>query len=159
MQICNKVHCSPDIRKTMARIAITDGMSEDAQKNLMSLGHELHLNSFSTDELEGGVLRDFDAVIIRSATKLTSRVIQASAENGGNLRVVGRAGVGVDNIDINAATTSGVLVVNAPRSSTQSVVELTLGHLLSCARKIPSADRSMRSGKWEKKSFTGSELS
>ena len=134
----------------MARIAITDGMSVDAQKHLENLGNELYLNSFSEEELLNGVLRDFDAVIVRSATKLTSEIIRRSVDNEGRLRVVGRAGVGIDNIDIKEATNSGVMIVNAPRSSTQSVVELTLGHILSCARKIPSADRSMRSGKWEK---------
>ena len=75
------------------------------------------------------------------------------------MKVIGRAGVGVDNIDLKTAGQRGIKVVNAPRASTQSVVELTLGHLLASIRHLPRADRSLRSGKWEKKAMNGSELS
>ena len=93
-----------------------------------------------------GALSNFDAIIVRSATKLNSEIISKSK----GLKFIGRAGVGVDNIDLEAAGKSGIMVVNAPNASTQSVVELTIGHLLASLRHIPKSDRSLRSGKWEK---------
>ena len=75
------------------------------------------------------------------------------------LSVIGRAGVGVDNIDLEAAGSAGIMVVNAPNASTQSVVELTIGHLLASVRHISKSDRSMRQNKWEKKAMKGTELS
>ncbi len=131
----------------VARIAVTDGMAEDAVSKLIEAGHEVDL---SPDELAG-----FDAVVIRSATKMTAEAIAAAP----SLQLIGRAGVGVDNIDLDAATNAGILVCNTPSSSTQSVVELTIGHLLASTRKIPTADRDLRSGKWTKKTLKGTELS
>ena len=125
----------------VARIAVTDGMAEDAVSKLIEAGHEVDL---SPDELAG-----FDAVVIRSATKMTAEAIAAAP----SLQLIGRAGVGVDNIDLDAATNAGILVCNTPSSSTQSVVELTIGHLLASTRKIPTADRALRSGKWTKKTL------
>ncbi len=139
----------------MARIAVTDGMADKAVAYLEKAGHEVVLGFIEKSELESGALGEFDAVIVRSATKMTPAVIAAS--NG--LSVIGRAGVGVDNIDLEAAGAAGIKVVNAPRASTQSVVELTIGHLLSSLRHVTSSDRSLREGKWEKKQFTGTELS
>ena len=139
----------------MARIAVTDGLSVEAQNLLEKQGHEVVIKFYSKAELESGALNDFDAVIVRSATKLTELVIK----NSPNLKVIARAGVGVDNIDLSAAGLAKIPVVNAPRASTQSVVELTIGHLLSSVRHVAKSDRSMRKGKWEKKHFKGSELS
>ena len=139
----------------MAKIAVTDGMDEKAVLRLQKAGHEVVLGHIGVDELKGGALKSFDAIIVRSATKLTSKVLEASGEK---LRVIGRAGVGVDNIDLKAAERRGITVVNAPQASTQSVVELTLGHLLASIRHLPQADRSLRSGKWEKSRLKGSEL-
>jgi D-3-phosphoglycerate dehydrogenase len=93
-------------------------------------------------------------VIVRSRTKLTRDII----ERGKNLKVIGRAGVGVDNIDVKKATEKGIKVVNAPRGSTHSVAELVFGHMLSLARHLAYADRSLREGKWEKKKLLGMEL-
>ncbi len=143
----------------MARIAVTDGMAEAAQNNLFEMGHELVVAPISPAELLSGALREFDAVIIRSNTIITEQVILASLKDDGGLRVIGRAGVGVDNIDIGAATEQGIMVVNAPRASTQSVVELTIGHLLASIRHIPRAHAGLQSGRWEKKILGGSELS
>jgi D-3-phosphoglycerate dehydrogenase len=140
----------------MARIAVTDGMDNKAVAFLEKAGHEVVLESISPEHLRSGALSEFDAIIIRSATKLTAEVLEASGER---LRVIGRAGVGVDNIDLASAGSKGIAVVNAPRASTQSVVELTLGHLLACIRHLPRADRSLREGRWEKSSMEGSELS
>ena len=138
----------------MARIAVTDGLSDEAKKLLEKQGHEVVIQFYEKSELESGVLNNFDAVIVRSATKITDMVIKSSP----NLKVIARAGVGVDNIDLAAAGSAKIPVVNAPRASTQSVVELTIGHLLSCVRKVTKSDRSMREGNWEKKLFKGSEL-
>ena len=133
--------------ETVARIAVTDGMADDAVSKLIDAGHEVDMQPTHLD--------GFDAVVIRSATKMTAEAI-ASAPS---LKVIGRAGVGVDNIDLDAATNAGILVCNTPGSSTQSVVELTLGHLLASARHIPKADRDLRGGKWSKKVLKGTELS
>jgi len=138
----------------MAKIAVTDGMADDAVSLLEESGHEVVLKHLSQEELLAGGLRDFSGIVIRSATKLTSDIIKANP----NLKVIGRAGVGVDNIDIPEATENGIMVVNAPRASTNSVVELTLAHLLASVRKIGSSDRGLRSGKWEKKQMKGTEL-
>jgi D-3-phosphoglycerate dehydrogenase len=138
----------------MAKIAVTDGLSAEAKVLLEKNGHEVVVKFYENPELELGVLNDFDAVIVRSATKLTANVIAKST----NLKVIARAGVGVDNIDLEAAGNAGIPVVNAPIASTQSVLELTIGHLLSSVRHLPKSDRSMREGKWEKKQLKGSEL-
>jgi D-3-phosphoglycerate dehydrogenase len=138
----------------MARIAVTDGMASNAVDYLKKEGHEVELGFIEKSDLLAGFLEDFDAIIVRSATKLTAKIIEASK----NLSVIGRAGVGVDNIDLEAAGAAGIKVVNAPRASTHSVVELTLGHLLSSLRHIAKADRSLRGGKWEKKALAGTEL-
>ena len=143
-------------RPLMARIAVTDGMAPDAVVLLERAGHEVVLDFIEEGALLDGALSDFDAIIVRSATKLPQEIIEKS---GDRLKVIGRAGVGVDNIDISAAAQAGIPVVNAPRASTQSVIELTVGHLLSCLRHIPRADRGMRQDKWEKKAMKGTELS
>lgn len=139
----------------MAKIVVTDGMSKDAISLLEKNGHEVTLQSFPKEELLQGCLSDFDAIIVRSATKLSREVIESS---GDKLRVIGRAGVGVDNIDLIAASNAGIIVVNAPLASTQSVVELTIAHLLASIRHVSKSDRSLRQGKWEKKSMVGTEL-
>jgi len=140
----------------MARIAVTDGISAEAKSLLEKSGHEVVVKFYSKKDLESGILSNFEAVIVRSATKITAKVIESSKKS---LKVIGRAGVGVDNIDLEAAAQAGIPVVNAPRASTQSVVELTIGHLLSSVRHVAKSDRSMRDGQWEKKQMKGSELS
>tara|TARA_B100001996_G_C18671095_1_gene596776 strand:+ start:3784 stop:4764 length:981 start_codon:yes stop_codon:yes gene_type:complete len=139
----------------MARIAVTDGMAEEAVLMLQDAGHEVSMVDGAPDRILEGSLNGFDAVVIRSATKMTDNAIAAS----NSLRLIGRAGVGVDNIDTDAATEHEILVCNTPGSSTQSVVELTIGHLLASIRYIPTADRNLRSGEWTKSSLRGSELS
>jgi len=139
----------------MARIAVNDGMDAKAIQSLINTGHEVIERHYSKEELVNGALAGFDAVIVRSATKMTSEVISSS--NG--LSFIGRGGVGVDNIDIDAATNQGIVVCNTPRASTHSVVELTIGHLLTSCRHIARGDRGLRAGLWEKKSLKGTELS
>src|ERR1051325_4872577 len=99
-------------------------------------------------------LADVDALVVRSAVQVTSAVL----EQAPRLRVIGRAGVGVDNVDLRAATAAGVLVMNTPGGNAVSVAEHTLALMLSMARAIPQASTSTKTGKWEKKKFLGSEL-
>lgn len=99
-------------------------------------------------------LHDAHALLVRSATQVDAEAIAASPD----LRVIARAGVGLDNVDVKAATEAGVMVVNAPTSNIISAAELTVGHVLSLARKIPAAHASMRAGEWRRSAFTGSEL-
>jgi D-3-phosphoglycerate dehydrogenase / 2-oxoglutarate reductase len=99
-------------------------------------------------------LSDCDALVVRSAVKVTPEVLAAAPK----LRAIGRAGVGVDNVDLPAATAAGVLVMNTPGGNAVSVAEHTLALMLSMARSIPQASASTRSGKWEKKKFLGNEL-
>ena len=139
----------------MRRVAVTDGMAEEAVKRLENAGCEVVQEFIEHQQLVQGALGEFDAIIVRSATKITEEMLAVSQPR---LKVVARAGVGVDNIDIDAASKIGIPVVNAPRASTQSVVELTVGHLLSSLRFIPRADRSLRSGDWAKNELKGTEL-
>ena len=141
----------------VGRIAVTDGMADAAVSILEGAGHEVVVAHYSADELRAGALAGFDAGVVRSATKMTSDVIRASC-NVGRLGFIGRAGVGVDNIDIDSATKNGIVVCNTPGASTRSVVELTIGHLIASTRFIARADRSLRLGDWDKKSLRGSEL-
>lgn len=141
------------------KIIVTDGLAAGAIKALQSAGHEVVKKKLSKEELAAGALADWDAIIIRSATKCTANVIQAAvAKPGSKLRLIARAGVGVDNVDLKAASAAGIMVVNSPLSATNSVVELALAHLLSQARKIPRADRGLREGKWLKNECVGHEL-
>jgi D-3-phosphoglycerate dehydrogenase len=99
-------------------------------------------------------IRDADALVVRSATKVTAPLLA----NAGRLRVIGRAGTGVDNVDLDAATQKGVVVMNTPGGNAVSVAEHTLALLLALARRIPQADASMKQGRWEKKKLEGMEL-
>jgi D-3-phosphoglycerate dehydrogenase len=99
-------------------------------------------------------LADTDALLVRSAVKVNAEVLAKAPK----LKVIGRAGVGVDNVDLPAATSAGVLVMNTPGGNAVSVAEHTLGLMLGMARSIPQASASTKSGKWEKKKFTGTEL-
>ena len=137
------------------RVAVTDGMAKEAVKKLENAGCDVIQEFIEHDDLVNGALAEFDAVIVRSATKISEKMMQASLPR---LKVIARAGVGVDNINVDAASRLGLPVVNAPRASTQSVVELTIGHLLGSLRFIPRADRSLRSGQWAKKELKGTEL-
>src|SRR5207237_10625237 len=97
------------------------------------------------------IIPEFSALVVRSQTKVTADVLKA----GGKLRVVGRAGVGVDNVDVEAATRRGIGVLNAPGGNTVSTAEHAFSLLLSVARKIPQADADVRGGKWDRKNLEG----
>lgn len=98
-------------------------------------------------------IKKYDALIVRSATKVTKDIIDAS-----NLKIIGRAGVGLDNIDVDAARKRGIKIVNSPEAPTIAVTELVFGSILAFMRNIIPADRTMREGRWEKSIFTGNEL-
>src|SRR6201998_4227213 len=109
------------------------------------------------DKLPDGLpsaLKDADALVVRSAVQ----VDDALMEHAPKLRVIGRAGVGVDNIDADAATRRGIVVMNTPGANAVAVAELTIGLMLALARKVPAANASMHAGKWEKKNLQGAEL-
>ncbi|MFH0964745.1 MAG: phosphoglycerate dehydrogenase [Planctomycetota bacterium] len=121
---------------------------------LLRRRHEVdEFAGLSRDELLARIA-DYDALLVRSATKVTGAVI----ERAKRLRVIARAGVGVDNVDVAAATRRGILVVNTPAGSTVAAAEHTVGLILSLLKRIPQADRSMKSGKWDRKAFVGREL-
>ena len=143
----------------MGRVAVTDGMDEKAIKMITDNGHEVVVKHYTVEELLSGILADFDAVVVRSATKLTRDVINSSVNKQTGLKFIGRAGVGVDNIDIEAATENNIVVCNTPRASTKSVVEMTIAHLLASCRNITTADRKLKDGIWAKKELVGTELS
>ena len=97
---------------------------------------------------------DTEAMVVRSETKITRKVMEAATK----LKVVGRAGVGVDNVDVDAATERGIVVMNTPAGNTISTAELTFSMLMALARKIPQAAASMKAGEWNRKAFSGTEL-
>ena len=132
------------------RILVTDGMDKDALQTLKDNGHEVVEQFYAPEEL-GAALKEFDAVVVRSATKVRANHIDEA--KGGKLKLIIRGGVGVDNIDVKYAEAAGITVKNTPRASSNSVAELAMGHMFSCARYISIAGHSMREGKWEKKAY------
>ena len=139
------------------RILVTDGMDKSAIAQLCELGHEVVEQYYEPDQL-GKALCDFDAVVVRSKTKV--RAYQIDEAKGSKLKLIIRGGVGVDNIDVKYAEENGIKVMNTPRASSESVAELAMAHMFSCARYISVAGHSMREDKWEKKAYgKGIELS
>ena len=128
---------------------VTDGLDDPGLALLRKAAQV-----FESGTLES--LSESDALIVRGRTKVTAEVIRSA---GPRLKVVGRAGVGVDNIDLEAARARGLTVVNAPEAATVAVAELTLGMMLALARQIPLADAGMRRAEWHKSELHGSELS
>ena len=142
----------------MARILVSDGMAKKAIEMLKEVGFEVTEKHYSHEELLSGILNNYDAIVVRSATKLTEKVL-STIENKKGIRFIGRAGVGIDNINLEEASRRGILVCNTPQSSTQSVVELTIGHLITSTRHIATGDRKLRENNWAKKELRGTELS
>jgi len=134
------------------KILVADKISDEAIKMLK----EKHEVVFSELDPEGllNEIGKYDALVVRSRTKVTKEVIK----KGKNLKVIGRAGVGVDNIDVPEATKRKIPVVNAPGGATVSVAELTFAHMLSLARNLSKSDKTMKNGEWEKKTLKGTEL-
>jgi len=138
------------------KILITDGLAEEGLNVLRSHGElEVDLRKgISKDELKK-IIKDYDALIIRSGTKVTADVLEAA---GGRLKVIGRAGIGVDNVDVHEATKRGVVVMNTPEANAITTAEHTIALMLSLARNIPQAHYSLKSGRWERNRFRGREL-
>lgn len=134
------------------KILITDGLEAEAIASLKKV-HQVDVSELDAKGLLEQIAA-YDALIVRGRTKVTKDVFA----RGTGLKVVGRAGVGVDNIDVAEATARKVIVVNAPTASTVSVAELAIGHMISWCRFLPQADKSIKEGKWEKKSFEGHEM-
>jgi D-3-phosphoglycerate dehydrogenase / 2-oxoglutarate reductase len=134
-------------------ILIADGLEENGQAILYSEARVDDRTGISADELKK-IIPEYDALIVRSRTKVTPQLLDVA----GRLKVVGRAGVGVDNIDLGAAREHGVTVVNSPTATSLAVVELTLGLMLALAREIPRGDAGIKRGGWLKKELNGIEL-
>jgi D-3-phosphoglycerate dehydrogenase len=140
--------------KTAPSVLISDDLSPAAIAIFKSRGVETDVKvGLSKEELEK-VVGNYDGLAIRSATKVTEKVLAAAAK----LKVVGRAGIGVDNVDIKAATARGVIVMNTPFGNSITTAEHAISLMLALARQIPAADVSTRAGKWEKNKFLGVEL-
>lgn len=137
----------------MDRILVTETIAGEGLARLRAAAHVDVRTDLDKASLIA-ILPEYDALIVRSATKVTADVLAA----GTRLRVVGRAGTGVDNIDLDAATRQGIVVVNAPASNSVAVAELTIGLILSLARHIPQAHGSVVAGKWERNRFMGFEV-
>ena len=137
------------------RVLVTDGMDAGAVAQLRADGFEIVEKFYEPNEL-GAALKDFDAVIIRSATKIKKQQIDDA--KGGNLKLIIRAGVGVDNIDVAYAEENGIKVRNTPKASSDSVAELALGHMFALARYIAISNVTMKNGEWNKKKYEGIEL-
>lgn len=137
----------------MPKILVADPLAEDGLERLRQAGEVTVVNKLPEAELIDRI-HDFDALVVRSETRVTAPVIEA----GRKLRVVGRAGVGVDNIDVQAATRKGILVVNAPRGNIVAAAEHTIALLFALARWVPQADASVKRGEWTRSKFIGSEI-
>lgn len=138
----------------MARILVTEKIADSGLDRLREAGHDVDVQLGLSPEQLLEAVRGAQALIIRSATKVTTEVLEA----GSDLVVVGRAGLGVDNVDVAAATTQGVMVANAPGSNSLSTAEHTMAMLLAQARNIPQAHGALREGRWEKSKWEGTEL-
>lgn len=141
----------------MIKILASDGMEKSAIAALEAKGCQVDVQFYEPDALCEAV-KDYDALIVRSATKVREPQIDAACMTG-KLKIVIRAGVGIDNIDKVCAEGHGISVCNTPRASSNAVAELALAHMLSVARFISAAGHTMREGKWEKKAYEGIELS
>lgn len=137
------------------KILITDKMAIEAIEKLKKVGHIVKFEELDERNLIKEIPK-YDALMIRSRTKVFEDAIKAGAS--GNLKVIGRAGIGVDNIDIKSCANYNIKVVNAPTGATQSVAELAITYMLSLSRKIAKADSSMKQGEWIKKKLMGHEI-
>ncbi len=139
----------------MTKVLVADAMSAKVEDILQEAGIEVTVETKKSEDELAKLASDVDGIIVRSSSRITPKILGAAK----NLKVIGRAGVGVDNIDVPAATARGVVVMNTPFGNTTSAAEHSVAMLLALARNIPRADQKLRGGEWDKKSFTGVELS
>lgn len=136
------------------KILVTDPLHPDGIVYLKNSGFEVDEKYDLKKEDLGEIIKDYDALIVRSKTKVTKDII----ESGRRLTVIGRAGVGLDNIDVIAAKERNIKVINTPNVSTVSVAELVIGFMIAAVRHIPQATHSIKNGEWEKEKYSGNEL-
>ena len=136
------------------KVLIPEKLAKEGIAVLEDAGCQVTFKPDTTPEELVELIPDYDGLIVRSATTVTREVIEAGAK----LKVIGRAGVGVDNIDSEAATERGIIVCNAPTSNVVSAAEQTMALMLAVARKTAIADASMKAGNWNRSKFTGVEL-
>lgn len=137
----------------MPKVLVTDKINKIAGEILEKVAEVDYLETMSEDELAVKIA-EYDALMVRSQTKVTAKIL----ENANNLKIVGRAGVGVDNVDVDEATKKGVIVVNSPDGNTTAAAEHTVAMMLAMTRHIPDANISTKNGKWERSKFTGIEV-
>lgn len=140
----------------MLKVLASDGLEDSAVQQLETLGYEVERKFYEPEDLAKAV-QNCDVLVVRSATKVRVPTIDAAAA-AGRLKLIIRAGVGTDNIDVAYAREKGIAVNNTPSASSASVAELAIGHMFSIARHIYIANVTMREGKWEKKKYEGIEL-
>ncbi|MEK6714730.1 MAG: phosphoglycerate dehydrogenase [Candidatus Omnitrophota bacterium] len=139
----------------MMKILVSDPLSEEGLKILKSVKEfQVEVKLELKPETLKGIIKDYDALIVRSATKVTADIINAADK----LKIIGRAGVGLDNVDLKAATQKGIIVMNTPGGNTISTCEHTMSMLLALSRNIPQADVSTKSGEWKRSKFMGVEV-
>src|SRR5678816_3248122 len=136
------------------RVLIADDMSKKAVEVLSGAGFSVDVKTGMKPEELAAVVGQYHGLGIRSASKVKAETLA----NPGNLKIIGRAGVGVDNIDVKVAKEKGILVINTPQGNAAAAAELAIGLMFALARKIPGADASMKRGEWEKKKFMGVEI-
>jgi len=136
------------------RVLIADDMSKRAVEILQKAGFTVDVKVGLKPEELASIIGQYHGLGIRSATKVTAAIL----ENPGSLKIIGRAGVGVDNIDVKAAAAKNVLVINTPQGNAAAAAEMAIGLMFALARKIPQAAETMRQGIWEKKKFMGVEI-
>lgn len=137
----------------MPKVLVSDPIAPEGVEILKRVADVDVKTGLPKDEL-ATIIGDYDALAVRSETKVTGDILARA----GKLKIIGRAGVGVDNIDVETATQRGILVVNSPEGNTLAAAELTVAMLLALARSIPQADQSLRGGKWDRKKYMGSEV-
>ena len=135
------------------KVLVTDKINETAGRIIEQTAQVDFLPTMTEDELIK-IIPQYDAMMVRSQTKVTAKIIEA----GTNLKIIGRAGVGVDNIDVEAATQKGIIVVNSPDGNTMAAAEHTVALMLAMSRNIVPAATSTKEGKWDRSKFTGCEL-
>lgn len=137
------------------KVLVTDKMAEEALQMLEDADLDVTFDEMDRGKLLSEISK-YNALMVRGRTKVVAEIVKAGSD--GNLKVIGRAGIGVDNVDIETAAENGIPVVNAPTGATTSVAELAISHMLALSRHISKADFSMKSGEWAKKQLKGNEL-
>lgn len=140
---------------TMKKVLVSDRLAEEGINFLTAQpGLQLRIQTGLTEDELCELIADYDALLIRSETQVSAKVLAAAK----NLKIIGRAGIGVDNVDLNAATERGIIVMNTPDANATTTAELAIAHMLSLSRNLPAANQSVRAGKWERSKLMGSEI-